>query len=212
MQEIIQQGDAQLSQIVEQIQSLLDKLKRLPLLRKPPSDPPDEIPPHTPDPLQRLIDRAGLGFAGLARLGRDAGDSPPGADAAERRAEQARAEAEARERERRRQENEEHRAAMAGDIYAIRAELGDEQFMEVFRRCLETTAVAGVFGGPEAAIPVLLADDNCRKAFVESAKRTYNQISARLQADRQREIRERFERMDRNQYEMERYSEFARTA
>ena len=139
----------------------------------------------------------------------------------------------ARERERRDQlerqrrlqrERDQRMAALQGDIAAIRSQLGDEEFVELVKTCAEqagaTSAVVGMREGGHAAVTagltVLATNSSCRRAFIAGYRaivETIRRVHSRA-VERQRVAREaaRFDRMDENQYEIERIDLLMRTA
>lgn len=196
-------GHANGSQIINQIVSLLERLKDL--------YPPIEVPPHHPDwdgpHINQLAKRLGMGLLAPVRRGGDhGGEGPIGPHNP-----QAIADAAAKERAERQQRNDLNRAAMSGDLYAIQTELGDTEFEKKALFCLAPVGIA-TLAGPQAAIGALIANPNCLEAFIESYRRTVAQVLSAMEEHARQEARERIERMDRVNVELERYEEWSRTA
>jgi hypothetical protein len=198
--------------IAEQLTVLLDRLKKL--------SPSAEVPPHRPDDFDNMLRaRIGMGFRAPVLHDHEpvdhSGLEQARAAERERREREAAAAAEsAREAERaqRQQDYELRTAALAGDLSAIRGELGDAEFMRMTAQCVGGALIAFGISGPASAIQYMLINPDCRLAVIESYKRTVAAARAILNERQRREARERFERMDRTNYEMEQYERWSATA
>ena len=89
----------------------------------------------------------------------------------------------------------------------------DDEFQNICIECGIQASAGGMFGGPEGAAGVVVGSPDCRKCVTESFRRTRDIIYEISHDEHEkREAKENFEKMDRENYELERYDHYRDTA